>query len=76
VLLHKGVTADLGVNTEGGQSWLEIIAHGMGAYFIGKGLLLAPQTWNIAEQLRYRIADEHDDQPKKDKDDYSGLPAR
>jgi hypothetical protein len=31
---------------ETGQSWLEIIAHGLGAYFIGKGILLARQTWN------------------------------
>lgn len=44
LLLHGSPPIQIGDQT--GQSWLEIIAHGTGAYFIGKGILLAPQTWN------------------------------
>lgn len=28
-----------------GQSWFEILAHGIGAYFIGKGILLFRSTY-------------------------------
>jgi hypothetical protein len=49
LLLHGSPPIQIG--SESGQSWLEIIAHGMGAYFIGKGILLAPQTWNAGEQV-------------------------
>lgn len=33
-----------------GTSWFEVIGHGMGAYFIGKGLYIARSTWLEAEQ--------------------------
>ncbi|HLK13349.1 MAG TPA: hypothetical protein VKT78_00965 [Fimbriimonadaceae bacterium] len=45
LLLHGSPPIQIG--DQAGESWLAIIAHGMGAYFIGKGILLAPQTWNL-----------------------------
>jgi hypothetical protein len=35
-----------------GQSWFEVIAHGMGVYFIGKGLFIARQLYLSDETVR------------------------
>jgi len=34
----------IAVEGEAGQSWLEVLAHGIGIYFIGKGLFIARST--------------------------------
>lgn len=41
-LLSQNSVAD---PTEGGTSWFEIIAHGIGIYFIGKGIFVAALLW-------------------------------
>ncbi len=38
----------------GGTSWFEIIGHGMGVYFIGKGLFVARST-HLAADSRDRL---------------------
>jgi hypothetical protein len=32
-----------------GTSWFEILAHGIGVYFIGKGIFIGTTTWTQAE---------------------------
>ena len=36
--------------TGGGTSWFEILAHGIGIYFIGKGAFVAVMMWRAAEE--------------------------
>jgi hypothetical protein len=48
-LLQYGWSDTVG-DTSGGTSWFEIIGHGMGIYFIGKGLFVARSTYLEAEQ--------------------------
>ena len=43
LLAHNSEPINIGDQT-GGQSWFEIIAHGIGVYFIGKGLFIARST--------------------------------
>jgi hypothetical protein len=43
--------ADTG--TAGGTSWFQIIGHGMGIYFIGKGLFVARSTWLESQQAEH-----------------------
>ena len=33
-----------------GTSWFEVIGHGMGIYFIGKGIFVAAALWRYASQ--------------------------
>lgn len=42
--------------TSGGTSWFEIIGHGMGIYFIGKGLFIARST-HLQGEARDRLAE-------------------
>lgn len=44
LVTSNSATIDVGAGVSG-QSWLEVIAHGIGAYFIARGL------WMIAELL-------------------------
>lgn len=46
LLQYNGATTGLA----GGTSWFQIIGHGMGIYFIGKGLYVGRSTWLQAEQ--------------------------
>lgn len=39
------------VSTGGGTSWFQIIGHGMGAYFIGKGLFMGRAAYISARSL-------------------------
>jgi hypothetical protein len=39
-----------------GTSWFQIIGHGMGIYFIGKGLFVARSTWAEADQAKHLAA--------------------
>jgi len=48
---HSISTAGL----DGGQSWFEVIAHGMGIYFIAKGLWMA-RSLTLAADQRDRLA--------------------
>lgn len=42
LLTRHSVSVDIpGVGQQGGQSWFEVIAHGMGAYFVAKGIWMA-----------------------------------
>lgn len=34
----------------GESSWFEVIAHGMGVYFIAKGLFIGPALWQSYKQ--------------------------
>jgi len=36
--------------SENTRSWFEIIAHGMGLYFIAKGILLGPIVWRMGDR--------------------------
>jgi hypothetical protein len=45
-LLQYNATTDASTGT----SWFQIIGHGMGIYFIGKGLFVARSTYLEAEQ--------------------------
>ena len=59
------------VDTTGGTSWFQIIGHGMGIYFIGKGLFMGRAAWfssrsvdhlkYLAEWSRY----DHDDEVER-----------
>jgi hypothetical protein len=33
----------------GGTSWFEVLAHGIGIYFIGKGIYIGTSSWTQAE---------------------------
>lgn len=46
LLQYNADTAGLG----GGTSWFQIIGHGMGVYFIGKGVFIARATHLAGEQ--------------------------
>ena len=58
-------------STGDGTSWFEIIGHGMGVYFIAKGLFMMRSAWfssrsvdhlkHLAEWARY---DHHDEEQK------------
>jgi len=39
-----------------GTSWFQIIGHGMGIYFIGKGLFVARSTWLSEDQAKHLAA--------------------
>ena len=39
-----------------GTSWFQIIGHGMGIYFIGKGLFVAQASWANADQAKHLAA--------------------
>ena len=43
LLSHNSAPVEIAGQT-GGQSWFEILAHGIGIYFIGKGLYVARST--------------------------------
>jgi hypothetical protein len=34
----------------GGSSWFEVLAHGIGIYFIARGIYMAPALWMQEEQ--------------------------
>jgi hypothetical protein len=56
----------------GGTSWFQIIGHGMGIYFIGKGLFVARSTWlewqqadrlaQLVEFAAYEHRESHEDE--------------
>jgi hypothetical protein len=46
LLQYNAATGGIG----GGTNWFQIIGHGMGIYFIGKGLFVARSTYLEAEQ--------------------------
>jgi len=48
LLAHGGQDIDLG-NGQTGQSWLEILAHGLGIYMIGKGVFIWGAIWYAAD---------------------------
>jgi hypothetical protein len=48
LLSHGSPDVELG---GGGSSWFEIIAHGMGAYFIGKGVYIGRSSWQRQKML-------------------------
>ena len=71
----------------GGTSWFEIIAHGMGAYFIGKGLFIARSTQldsEVAKATRKLLElasmsherETWSQRPIATGQDYSGLPEK
>jgi hypothetical protein len=45
----------LGSNTVDGNSYLQVISHGMGIYFIGKGLFVASQQRNMTQPKIERV---------------------
>jgi len=46
-LLTKS-SAPITLGEQEGQSWLEVIAHGIGIYFIGKGIFVWAMLWPAA----------------------------
>lgn len=52
LLQYNEVSTGLG----GGTSWFQIIGHGMGIYFIGKGLFVAQSSWANADQAKHLAA--------------------
>jgi hypothetical protein len=42
----------LAAQTQSGQgsSWFELIAHGMGIYFLGKACFVGPALWSMADK--------------------------
>lgn len=51
VYLLSHNSAPIEVGGEAGQSWLEILAHGIGIYFLGKALFIARSTHLDAEAV-------------------------
>ena len=47
LLSQNSLPVDLG--GQHGRSWFEVLAHGIGIYFIGKGLFVLRSTWLEAE---------------------------
>jgi hypothetical protein len=65
--------------TQAGNSYLEVLGHGIGAYFVGKGLFIARSTHLEAEAatLLSRLAEFaalRNDRDTALREDYSGLP--
>jgi len=52
LLQYNEVSTSIG----GGTSWFQIIGHGMGIYFIGKGLFVARSTWLAEDQAKHLAA--------------------
>jgi hypothetical protein len=73
-------TKSITIGSDGGQSWFAVIAHGMGIYFIGKGLFVGSSLWRQEDEVQHlrRLVElaglQHQRQATPKADEHAGYP--